>query len=247
MTTKREWIGRASQLVLLMLAPAVMWAQSGTITLDKIDIELEGRMFRFTPGGNNVLDIEPTVSLQQRNGKYTAFVSHNVNSPTVDVIVCDGVDTVPENSHKSETTTKSIEKDAQIRSNVAVGPGQFSVNLPPRADPAREVVYTFSCGVLGGGAGPFYATTGEIVVRQQLDIRQSVAVVEVTPDPSQGLTPGRLQNFTVLADWEDNIVFGASLRLTAFDSAGEELGLGKPTNPQRPVPRHPGATPRHWS
>ncbi|MBI4904897.1 MAG: hypothetical protein HY820_14770 [Acidobacteria bacterium] len=243
-TRSSGWLQRVrgipSQALAACLLPALCMAQSGTITLHRIEVTWSGRTHIFD-SATNTLDVEPSVSFANRFGSYRAVVSYQISSfPTIPGQGPQGVGlmcapVVEGSDHTADTSGIAIAPNAPAASNISL-PGRLWIEPPSRAQPERQIQYRFACRLMTAdivSGERAFATSREIVVRQNWLVRQSLTVVGAVPDPAVSLAVGSVQTFRVTADWEENsIPFGFQLRLSALDAENRELGAAIALRPE---------------
>ncbi len=223
--------------VLAMLAATAAFAQTGTVTLNRVEIDFNGRTHSFTPGAANIIDLESIPDVYY-SAPYRVFASYTTdhgggfrniscqpthNSPIlIPASAFPVLDTLQPGANPTATTSGNVTLNS--------GTSQLTVLhllMPPRTNPSLEVVTTFTCVLYRVGApGPTtYATSGSIAVRHRVvGIRRSLTISATNPPAATSLTPGGLQRFEVTANWEENNVQqGWRLELAAIDSAGNVI------------------------
>ena len=241
-------------LAAILLIPYAALAQSGTITLNNVEVEFAGQTYSFGPGDHE-LNLDSFNGLAYR-GTYEANVTYDTEVSQTSFITaqCEvehGVEERP--ASNSDVTVRSVTTrpggEGRRSDTVTLPAGQVLFLMPPRNDPEREVISTFFCRLSRPIDGVFYASSDEITVRQILKRRQSLTIVEPVQGASLG-APGSTQDIEVLADWEENAIPLAAryLELAAIDSGGNEIAstrffdlgtIPTPSHVQHPAPTIP--------
>ena len=197
---------------------------------------IQDDVFELFPGADNVIDVEPSDQLRRRDADFQAHVAIGASAGIR--VPCVAEDNVPEADHRGGLAL-GVFTQAEVANNPQpfneVLSGLIEIQMPPRQDPTREVVYTFNCAVVEPNSSAVVATSATVTVRQRLRLRQELELSDIAPPPGDALTPGSRQSFRVMVSYRDNRYNRLAFALVPFDSAGNHLPGFQRFNFRRPT------------